>query len=91
MEMTSTSDFTIEFWFNSESIHQGSLVSLIKAEPNQTLADWKTIKANHLIYIELSYEQKQLYTSEVFKTTKILVEDSLLNPDMEFNVIDITL
>jgi len=53
----------------------------------------KKVKAGreHLIYIELSYEQKQLYTSEVFKTTKILVEDSLLNPDMEFNVIDITL
>jgi len=53
----------------------------------------KTVKANrnYPIYIELSYEQKQLYTSEVFKTTRALVDDSLLNPDMELSFIDIIL
>jgi len=43
----------------------------------------------YLIYIELSYEQKQLYTSEVFKTTKKLVETSLKDPGLELNFIDI--
>lgn len=34
-------------------------------------------------YIELSTEQKQLYSSEVFETTKKLVEDSIKNPGLE--------
>ncbi len=45
----------------------------------------------YLIYIELSYEQKQLYTSEAFKTTRALVDDSLLNHNMEVSFIDIIL
>jgi len=32
-------------------------------------------------FIELSYEQKQLYTSETFATTRELVELSLRNPE----------
>lgn len=42
-------------------------------------------------YRELSYEEKQLYRSEVFKTTRELVEKSLENPDMDLNFIDIYL
>ena len=41
------------------------------------------------IYIELSYDQKQLYTSEAFKTTAELVDKSLRNPGMELNFVDI--
>ncbi len=44
---------------------------------------------DYLIYIELSYEQKQLYTSEVFETTKILVEDSITSSKMNTDVLDI--
>lgn len=36
-------------------------------------------------FIELSYEQKQLYSSDIFATTKTLVEESLKNPDMELD------
>jgi len=42
-------------------------------------------------YIELSYEQKNLYMSEVFASTRSLVEDSIKNPDMELNFIDLTI
>lgn len=51
----------------------------------------KKAKANrdYPIYIELSYEQKQLYMSEVFASTRTLVEDSLNKPDMELSEIDI--
>lgn len=31
-------------------------------------------------FIELSYEQKQLYSSDIFKATKELVEESIKNP-----------
>lgn len=41
------------------------------------------------IYIELSYEQKQLYTSEVFDSTRELVEASLKNPEMDFTFVDL--
>ena len=41
------------------------------------------------IYIELSYEQKQLYMSEVFASTRLLVDESINNPDMYLNEIDI--
>jgi len=37
-------------------------------------------------FIELSYEQKKLYSSDVFATTKQLVEESIENPDMELDV-----
>lgn len=42
-------------------------------------------------FIELSYAEKQLYSSEVFKTTRKLVEESIKNPGMEldFNAINI--
>ena len=36
-------------------------------------------------YIELSYEQKKLYSSDVFETTKQLVEESIKNPDMDLD------
>lgn len=51
----------------------------------------KKAKANrdYPIYIELSYEQKQLYMSEEFASTRSLVDDSLLNPDMELGEINI--
>jgi hypothetical protein len=42
-------------------------------------------------YRELSYEEKQLYRSEVFKTTRELVEKSIENPDMDLNFVDIYL
>jgi len=41
------------------------------------------------IFIELSYEQKKLYSSKVFETTRHLVEDSLLNPGLQLCIIDI--
>jgi len=34
-------------------------------------------------FIELSYEQKQLYSSDIFESTKQLVEESLKNPELE--------
>lgn len=46
----------------------------------------KKAKANEqLKFIELSYEQKQLYSSDVFATTKQLVEESINNPDMDLD------
>ena len=36
-------------------------------------------------FIELSYEQKQLYSSDLFATTKQLVEESLKNPEMDLD------
>lgn len=42
-----------------------------------------------LKFIELSYEQKQLYTSEVFASTKALVEKSCKNPGMELDFVNI--
>lgn len=44
-----------------------------------------TKKAKAKAFIELSYEQKQLYSSEIFATTKQLVEESLKNPEMDLN------
>lgn len=40
-------------------------------------------------YIELSYEQKQLYSSDIFATTKELVEKSLETPDLDLGFEDI--
>lgn len=37
-------------------------------------------------FIELSYEEKKLYSSDVFATTKQLVEESIKNPDMELEL-----
>ena len=33
-------------------------------------------------FVELSYEEKQLYASDVFKSTKELVENSIINPNL---------
>jgi len=38
-----------------------------------------------LKFIELSYEQKRLYSSDIFSTTKQLVEESITNPDMNLD------
>ena len=40
-------------------------------------------KAKAIKYIELSTEQKQLYSSDVFLTTRELVEESIKSPDLE--------
>lgn len=40
-------------------------------------------------YIELSYVEKQLYMSDVFMSTRELVETSLKSPDIELKFIDI--
>ena len=40
-------------------------------------------------YIELSTEQKQLYSSDIFATTKELVEESIKNPGLELFPVDI--
>ena len=42
-------------------------------------------------FIELSYEEKQLYSSDVFAETKALVEESRKNPgmDLDFDVVQI--
>jgi hypothetical protein len=42
-------------------------------------------KAKASRFIELSYEQKKLYSSDVFATTKRLVEESIKNPDMDLD------
>ena len=42
-------------------------------------------------YIELSYEQKKLYSSDIFETTKQLVEESIENPDMELDFAGVTI
>ena len=36
-------------------------------------------------FIELSSESKRLYSSDIFKETKALVEESIKNPGMELN------
>lgn len=40
-------------------------------------------KAKAAKYIDLSTEQKQLYSSDVFAVTKELVEESIKNPELE--------
>jgi len=42
-------------------------------------------------FIELSYEEKKLYSSDVFATTKQLVEESIKNPgmDLDFDLVTI--
>ncbi len=40
-------------------------------------------------FIELSYEEKKLYSSEAFDSTRKLVEQSLENPGMDINFVDI--
>jgi hypothetical protein len=42
-------------------------------------------------FIELSSESKKLYSSDIFKETKDLVEESIKNPGMEldFDLVDI--
>lgn len=40
-------------------------------------------------YIELSYEEKKLYMAEEFASTRELVEDSINNPNMELNFINL--
>ena len=42
-------------------------------------------KAKAAKFIELSYEEKKLYSSDIFATTKELVEESIKNPDMELD------
>jgi len=41
------------------------------------------------IFIELSYEQKKLYSSPAFKTTKYLVESSIERPDLKLYTVNI--
>ena len=41
-------------------------------------------------FIELSYNEKQLYSSKAFESTKQLVEESIKNPDMELDFTDVT-
>lgn len=42
-------------------------------------------------YQELSTEQKRLYASDIFESTKKLVEESIANPgmDLDFDIIEI--
>lgn len=51
----------------------------------------KAKASEHPKFIELSYEQKQLYSSENFASTKHLVEESITNPGMklDFNLVQI--
>ena len=37
-------------------------------------------------FIELSYEEKQLYSSDIFATTRELVEESIKNPNMDLDL-----
>ena len=68
---------------NRKAKSLGCSVSKKAKANNIEFADWKPI------YIELSYEQKQLYMSEEFATTRELVEESLINPGMDLNFVDI--
>jgi hypothetical protein len=36
-------------------------------------------------FIELSYEQKKLYSSDIFETTNTLVQESIANPGMDLD------
>jgi hypothetical protein len=46
----------------------------------------KKAKASQMpLFIELSYEEKKLYSSDIFITTKKLVEESIKNPNMELD------
>ena len=40
-------------------------------------------------FIELSYKEKQLYSSDYFNVTKELVEESIKSPGMELDFVDI--
>lgn len=46
----------------------------------------KAKAGEHPKFIELSYEQKQLYSSEIFASTKQLVEESIANPGMSLDL-----
>jgi preprotein translocase subunit SecD len=37
-------------------------------------------------FVELSYVEKKLYSSDVFESTKQLVEESIKNPDMDLDL-----
>ncbi len=43
----------------------------------------KKAKADYPKYIELSAEEKRLYSSDIFESTKELVEESINNPGLE--------
>ena len=43
----------------------------------------KKAKADYPKYIELSSEEKRLYSSDIFESTKKLVEESIDNPGLE--------
>lgn len=45
----------------------------------------KASEDTYPLFIELSYEQKKLYSSDIFESTKKLVEDSIVNPDMDLD------
>lgn len=51
----------------------------------------KKAKAGYPKFIELSYEEKKLYSADIFKTTKELVDQSIKNPgmDLDFSVVTI--
>lgn len=51
----------------------------------------KKAKASSPRFIELSYEQKKTYSSDVFKATRQLVEESITNPnmDLDFDLVNI--
>lgn len=54
----------------------------------------KKAKASEEIFpkfIELSYEQKRIYSSDDFAETKALVEESIKNPGMELDFADVIL
>jgi hypothetical protein len=68
---------------NRKAKKLGCTVSKKAKASNIVLEDWQPV------YIELSYEQKQLYSSDVFKTTRDLVEQSLKSPGMDVNFTDI--
>lgn len=52
------SEFSLEFWFNAESIHRGALFSLLKSQPDQTYENWNEIKNVHFLFMELESDAK---------------------------------
>jgi hypothetical protein len=54
----SESEFTLEFWFNAETIHRGAMFSLLKALPGQSHENWSDIENIHFLYMELESDAK---------------------------------
>ena len=59
------------------------IAACINRKAKQLGCDVSKKAKDSIKYIELSAEQKRLYSSDIFAETKGLVEESIKNPDLE--------